>query len=404
MHPSFDMSAPQKIEIFEPDTLGNFLPEITILIPALNEEITIGEFLEWCWAGLKKAGVTGEIIIVDSSSDNTPSIALNGGARVLRAPKRGLGQAYIDAMPYIRGKFVIMGDCDLTYDFRELDGFVNSYRSGSDFVMGSRFRGFIEDDAMPKLHRYFGTPLTTWILNKIYHSKYTDIHCGMRGITLAALKKINLTSSGWEYASEMVLKASRLDLILDEVPVSFYKDRCGRLSHHVRSGFWSPWHAGWINLKAMLAYSPDTFLLKPGLLILFLGLPLYIATEISILNSFALSTNTLVLAMTMVVVGANLFQLGVITRLLHGFRNGIELVVLRLYSYNAGMLLGIALTIIGIGLDAYFLIAYVQSSYQVKGSSSYAISGLFFIIIGIQNIGFSLTLELIRRTSIEKLP
>ena len=404
MHPSFDMSAPQKIEIFEPDTLGNFLPEITILIPALNEEITIGEFLEWCWAGLKKAGVTGEIIIVDSSSDNTPSIALNGGARVLRAPKRGLGQAYIDAMPYIRGKFVIMGDCDLTYDFRELDGFVNSYRSGSDFVMGSRFRGFIEDDAMPKLHRYFGTPLTTWILNKIYHSKYTDIHCGMRGITLAALKKINLTSSGWEYASEMVLKASRLDLILDEVPVSFYKDRCGRLSHHVRSGFWSPWHAGWINLKAMLAYSPDTFLLKPGLLILFLGLPLYIATEISILNSFALSTNTLVLAMTMVVVGANLFQLGVITRLLHGFRNGIELVVLRLYSYNAGMLLGIALTIIGIGLDAYFLIAYVQSSYQVKGSSSYAISGLFFIIIGIQNIGFSLTLELIRRTSIENLP
>jgi glycosyltransferase involved in cell wall biosynthesis len=404
MHPSFGMTAPEKIEIFEPKTSENISPEITILIPALNEEITIGEFLDWCWEGLKRSGVRGEIIIVDSSSDNTPSIALDGGARVLRAPKRGLGQAYIDAMPFIRGQFVIMGDCDLTYDFRELEEFVSSYRSGSEFVMGSRFRGFIEDGAMPKLHRYFGTPLTTWILNKIYRSKYTDIHCGMRGITLAALKKINLTSSGWEYASEMVLKASRIGLILDEVPVRFYKDRCGRLSHHVRSGFWSPWHAGWINLKAMLAYSPDTFLLKPGLLTLFLGLPLYIVTEISIIKNLALSTNTLVLAMTMVVVGANLFQLGIIARLLHGFRNGIELAVLRIYSYNAGMLLGMALTIIGIGLDVHFLIAYVQSEYQVKDSSSYAISGLFFIIIGIQNIGFTLMLELIRRTSIEKLP
>ena len=124
-------------------------PILTILIPALNEEITIGEFIDWCWSGIKKSGVSAEIIIVDSSTDNTPSIALKKGARVLRTPKRGLGQAYIDAIPYIRGDFIIMGDCDLTYDFREIKYFVEKYREGFEFIMGSRFLGSIEKGAMP---------------------------------------------------------------------------------------------------------------------------------------------------------------------------------------------------------------------------------------------------------------
>ena len=154
-------------------------PLISIVVPALNEKLTIGEFIDWCWEGLHAAGVSGEILIVDSSSDETPQIALKKGARVLRTPKRGLGHAYIDAVPFIRGKFIIMGDCDLTYDFRELMPFIEQYKKGMEFVMGSRFRGSIEIGAMPKLHQYFGTPLTTWILNQIYHSQYTDIHCGI---------------------------------------------------------------------------------------------------------------------------------------------------------------------------------------------------------------------------------
>ena len=106
---------------------GDFVPEISIVVPALNEEITIGEFVDWCWEGLNSAGVSGEIIIVDSSSDATPNIALQKGARVLKTPKRGLGQAYVDSIPYIRGKFIIMGDCDLTYDFRNIEVFIDSY-------------------------------------------------------------------------------------------------------------------------------------------------------------------------------------------------------------------------------------------------------------------------------------
>src|ERR1700722_6867534 len=143
----------------------SFLPEVSIVVPALNEEITIGEFVDWCKEGLARAGVAGEILIIDSSSDRTPEIALAHGARVLRTPKRGLGRAYIDAMPYIRGDFIIMGDCDLTYDFRELAEFVKCYQEGAEFVMGSRFKGSIEAGSMPALHQYFGTPVTTWIMN-----------------------------------------------------------------------------------------------------------------------------------------------------------------------------------------------------------------------------------------------
>ena len=115
-------------------------------------------------------------------------------------------------------------------------------------------------------HRYFGTPVTTWILNRIYRGRYSDIHCGMRGLTRAALDKIDLKSQSWEYASEMVLKAARLKLVTAEVPVKFYKDRQGRFSHHRRMGWLSPWIAGWLNLKVMLVYTPDSFLLKPGIL------------------------------------------------------------------------------------------------------------------------------------------
>src|SRR5256714_12591815 len=229
--------------------------ELSIVVPALNEEITVGELIEWCKEGLENAGVVGQVLIIDSSTDDTAKIVLDHGGEVLRTPKRGLGRAYIDAIPYIRGKWIVMGDADLTYDFRELTPFVHAFQNGAEFVMGSRFRGSIEKGAMPRLHRYFGTPLTNWILNRIYRSNYSDIHCGIRGVTRDALQRINITSEGWEYASEMVLKAARLKLTSAEVPIKFYKDREGRLSHHRRVGWRSPWLAGWRTLKVMVGYA-----------------------------------------------------------------------------------------------------------------------------------------------------
>jgi glycosyltransferase involved in cell wall biosynthesis len=393
-------AAPTQIELLRPEhDSGTDPPSVSIVVPALNEEITIGEFIDWCWEGLRSSGVSGEIIIVDSSSDKTPQIALAKGAYVLRTPKRGLGQAYIDALPYIRGDFIIMGDCDLTYEFRDLKGFINSYKAGHEFVMGSRFKGSIEPNAMPPLHRYFGTPLTTWILNRIYKSHYSDIHCGMRGITKDALNRIHLTSSGWEYASEMVLKASRIGLRIAEVPVSFFKDREGRLSHHRRAGFWSPWRAGWINLKVMLIYSPDSFLIKPGFAFMVLGLFLcsLLARGPVTIGPLGLNIYWMLFGMTASVLGFALFQTGILARLSHGLRSGIEHRILNGVTYDRGMLSAAVLILLGLLLDVPFLFGYISNGFRLTALSYSAIFGLLLILLGVQTFAFTLLLELGRR-------
>jgi len=376
-------------------------PEISIVVPALNEQITIGEFVSWCKEGLAKAGVPGEILIIDSSTDRTPEIALAAGARVLRTPKRGLGRAYIDAIPYIRGRFIVMGDCDLTYDFRQIKDFVDQYRQGADFVMGSRFKGSIEAGAMPPLHQYFGTPLTTWILNAIYRSRFTDIHCGMRGLTKVALERIDLQSQSWEYASEMVLKASRLGLKISEVPVHFYKDRDGRLSHHKRAGFWSPWAAGWINLKVMLVYTPDSFLLKPGLLLFVTGFLL--ATSLSgggySFGPVGFDLHWMMLALTMSVLGYGSFQIGVLARLNHRLREGMEKPFYRWFSYDRGMIVAILLSALGVLLNGRLLWQYVAGGLRLSEVSHAAVFGLLLIVVGFQTFGFTLLIEMTRRLS-----
>jgi glycosyltransferase involved in cell wall biosynthesis len=374
-------------------------PQVSIVVPALNEEITIGEFVQWCWHGLREAGVCGEIIIIDSSEDNTPYIALKNGARVLRTPKRGLGQAYLDVIPFVRGKFVIMGDCDLTYDFREIQPFINKFEGGFEYIMGSRFKGHIERGAMPALHRYFGTPLTTWILNRIYGSNFSDIHCGMRGLTIEALKKINLTSSGWEYASEMVLKASRSNLLIGEVPVKFYKDREGRLSHHRRAGFWSPWYAGWINLKVMLVYSPDTFILKPGFLLMLIGVTIIIISSKGgvIIGKVGFGPHMLMLGICSTVLGYSLVQIGIIARLQHGLRRGITDAIVRKINYDSGMIATFLIGLVGILLFGVFLKEYIGNGYKIDSVRTYAEIGLFLIMISAQTLGLTLIIELKKR-------
>ena len=217
--------------------------------------------------------MVGEILIVDSSDDDTAELALAGGARVLQVPKRGLGRAYIDALPFVRGKWIVMGDADCTYDFRGLAPFVDGVPRRLRVRRWARAgRGRSSPGRCPRLHRYFGTPFTTWILNRLYSSHFSDIHCGMRGITRDALERMNLQSQSWEYASEMMLKSVHMQLRTTEVPVTFLKDREGRLSHHKREGWLSPFKAAWINLRAMFIYGSDFFLFKPGLVLTVLGL------------------------------------------------------------------------------------------------------------------------------------
>ena len=374
-------------------------PEVSIVIPAVNEQLTITDFVAWCHEGLIEAGIRGEILIIDSSTDETAQLALSGGARVLRAPKRGLGRAYIDAIPFIRGRYVIMGDADCTYDFRRLAPFVESMRLGNEFAMGSRWRGTIEDGSMPALHRYFGTPLTTWILNRVYGSKFTDIHCGMRGITLDALMRMGLNSQSWEYASEMVLKSVRMGLRTDEVPVTFYKDREGRLSHHKRSGWFSPFQAAWINLRAMFVYRAEFFAFKPGLLMLAVGLLLTLPLSFGTfsIGPVHFSLHWMLLGVTLSVLGLQSVFFGCLAQILTDYSGRARRRWISVFSYTRSMAVSGALLLCGLALSALLVFEYFDHGLTLPpdtGTIDYlAVTGLLFMIFGFSLFCFTLVLH-----------
>ena len=375
-------------------------PELSIVIPALNEQLTIGRFVDWCMEGLRRAGVRGEVLIIDSSSDATADSALSKGARVLKAPKRGLGRAYIDALPYIRGEYVLMGDADCTYDFRELEPFIASLRSGNEYVMGSRFKGYIEQGSMPPLHQYLGTPVTTWILNVLYASRFSDIHCGMRGITKRALIRMDLQSQSWEYASEMVLKSVRMHLRTAEVPVRFLKDPEGRMSHHKRAGWFSPWHAAWINLRAMFIHGADFFLFRPGLVLLFFGLLLTVPMMYGpiAIGPITFSLHWMLFGLTLAVLGLHGFYVGSLVRILYDYNGLLTRRWLRVFSYTQSVLLSVVVALVGMAMLLPLVTHYVGGGFRLwetRPTDYMAVTGLLLVVAGGMNFTFTLALHAI---------
>jgi glycosyltransferase involved in cell wall biosynthesis len=373
-------------------------PELSIVVPALNERLTIADFIAWCKEGLTKADIRGEILIIDSSTDETPRIANEAGARVLRSPKRGLGRAYIDSLPFIRGKYVLMGDSDCTYDFRELQPFAEKFHAGYEFVMGSRFRGYIEPGAMPPLHRYLGTPVTTWILNVIFGSHFSDIHCGMRGITLDALRRMRLRSQSWEYASEMVLKSVHMGLKTGEVPIRFLKDRPGRLSHHKRSGWFSPWAAAWINLRAMFVYGAAFFLYRPGIVLTILGLALTLPLTMGPveLGPLSFSLHWMLFGLTLATLGLQSTYMGILAQIFFDYSGEISKRWLRRIPYDRTVGLAVALFLVGVALGATMIVSYVRHGLRlpVESPVNYmGVTGVLFMIVGFTTFTFTLLLH-----------
>jgi glycosyltransferase involved in cell wall biosynthesis len=374
-------------------------PELSIVIPALDEELTIGTFVAWCRQGLADAGIRGEILIVDSSKDGTGARAHGAGARVLRVPKRGLGRAYMEAIPYIRGRWVLMGDADCTYDFRLLAPFVEKLRDGYEYVMGSRWLGSIEPGAMPWLHQYLGTPVTTWILNRLFSSHFSDIHCGMRGITREALVRMDLQSESWEYASEMVLKSVQMELRTAEVPVRFLKDQEGRVSHHRRAGWFSPWQAAWINLRAMFVYGADYFVFRPGRILALLGLVVIVPVTFGDLKlgAVTLSLNWHLLGLAAFLVGMQGFFLGIIAQILFDYTGRRRKRWLRVFPYTRTVLIAALLVVVGIGLGIPLAITYLSNDLALTTANlaqdHLAVTGLACVVAGAQLFVFVLIMH-----------
>jgi hypothetical protein len=368
-------------------------PLFSIVVPAADERLTIGEFVDWCFEGLRRAGVDGEVIIVDSSSDETADIAESRGARVLRRPKQGVGRALIEAIPHVRGRYVLMGDCDLTYDFRELTPFVQAINEGYDFVLGTRFLGQIERGAMPRLHRYFGSPLTTWIFNVIYGTRFSDIHSGMRAIRSEDLQQMNLRSQSWDWASEMLSKATKMRLKTIEVPIRFYKDRPGRESHMKRSGRLEPWKAGWVNLRAMCLYSPEFFLLMPGALMLIVGLLLALLPLCGGaigLGPVGLGQYPLLLGLPLAAVGYMAVGLGLIAKVYYNFDPPCTTRVLRRWSFNRGATTAAVLAVAGLALGLGALAAGLSGR---GGAGSCVVLDAILLMLGFQTFALTLVLH-----------
>jgi glycosyltransferase involved in cell wall biosynthesis len=373
-------------------------PEFSIVVPALNEALTIGDFIDWCHEGLAKAKIRGEILIVDSSTDQTAAIAVSRGARVLQTPKRGLGRAYIDSLPFIRGKYVIMGDCDCTYDFRELEPFATKFGQGVEFIMGSRFRGYIEPGAMPPLHRYLGTPVTTWILNVIFTSHFSDIHCGMRGMTRDALERMGLRSQSWEYASEMVLKSVHMKLRTDEVPIRFLADREGRLSHHKRSGWFSPWAAAWINLRAMFVYGAAFFLFRPGLVLATLGFGLTLPLSLGPLTvgPIVFSFHWMLFGLTLATLGLQCIYMGILAQIFFDYSGDITKKWFARFPYNRTVGIAAGLFLGGLVLGAALIAFYVRHAFALSMDTPLnylGVTGLLLMIAGFATFTFTLLLH-----------
>ena len=381
------MSSTPDIQLLVPPDEDERPPLVSIVIPALDEEVTIAEFVSWCHDGLAKAEIPGEILIVDSGTDRTTELALAGGARVLRTPKRGLGRAYIDALPHIRGDWVVMGDADCTYDFRDLTDFVRKFEAGYEFVMGSRWQGSIEEGAMPWLHQKLGTPVTTKILNVLFRSRFSDIHCGIRGITRDALLRMDLRSQSWEYASEMVIKSVHMGLRTAEVPVHFLKDKEGRTSHHVRAGWASPWKAAWINLRAMVVHGADAFTFLPGIAMATVGLLLTLPLTFGPrqLGGVTFSLYWMLGGLTLAVVGIESFFLGCIARMLYDYSGRARRRWTRAFSYTRTVLASAVLGVTGLALVAPLVRGWLANGLRLPEPSArsnhMAITGMLALIV-----------------------
>ncbi len=284
-------------------------PEISVVIPCLNEEEAVGRVVEQAWEGIRKAGRPGEVIVVDNgSTDGSAATAAARGATVVAEPRRGYGSAYLAGLATARGQYVVMGDADETYPLAELDRFVAQLEQGDDLVIGSRFRGTIHGGAMPFLNRFVGNPLLTGLLNLLFGVKVSDAHCGMRAVRRDALLVLDLHAEGMEFASEMVFKAYRRDLRVSEVPIEYFP----RTGESKLNRFADAWR----HVRFMLLYSPSWLYLVPGGLLLLLGLIGMVALATGPVDVFGRTwqIHTMLAFVAATLTGAQVIQLGVFAR------------------------------------------------------------------------------------------
>jgi glycosyltransferase involved in cell wall biosynthesis len=374
-------------------------PEVSIVMPCLNESLTLATCIEKAHKAMREIGVSYEVVIGDNgSTDGSQEIAREHGARVVPVPKKGYGHAYQGAIAEARGRVIVIGDSDDSYDFLTVRPFVEKIDEGYDFVMGNRFKGGIAPGAMPKLHRYVGNPILTSILNLFFGAGIGDAHCGMRAFTKAAYERMGLKTGGMEYASEMIIRAAQENLRIAEIPTTLKKDGRDR-PPHLRS-----FHDGWRHLRFMLMFSPMWLFLLPGVLCAGLGGALVVMLPFVPITIYghALSFHFSILGSLMTILGVTIVQLAAFAKIVMAGkgigRNRFGGWIFRSFRLEYSLVAGLASTILGAAVNVAVFYYWARSDFGTLSADTTNLVMLAstMIIVGVQFLFTSFFLGILR--------
>ena len=363
-------------------------PDISVVMPCLNEAGSVGTCIEKAWEGIRRTGLTGEVVISDNgSTDDSIAVASRAGARVVRQPARGYGNAYLMGFAEARGRFIIMGDSDGSYDFTQIDRLIAPLYDGYDYVLGSRFAGKILPGAMPWTHRYIGNPVLTGVLNRLFRVDSSDAHSGMRAFTSDAYRRMALQSEGMELASEIVINAVKVGLRGTEVPITYHPRQGESKLHSMRDG--------WRHLRFMLLLSPNWLFTGPGTAMFLLGLlgqALLLPGPLN-LGFHALDVHFSALFALLTILGYQTLLFGVFARTClpmarHRGADRLQRWFERNYSLERGLVSGGLMFLVGLAIDAAVLLHWLRQGLGPINSLRPALLAMTLMTVGAQT-GFA---------------
>jgi glycosyltransferase involved in cell wall biosynthesis len=385
-------------EIYSSKVLGSTLDaleaaaqpiELSVVMPCLNERETVGVCIRKAMVALKDAGIPGEVIIADNgSTDGSVELAQAEGARVVNIEQKGYGSALKGGILAARGRYVLMADSDDSYDFGHAPRFVQQLRMGSDLVMGNRFQGGIKDKAMPFLHRYLGNPVLSGIGRLFFGSPCGDFHCGMRGFRRDSFLQMDIRSTGMEFASEMVVKATLMRMKVSEVPTTLNPDGRNR-PPHLRT-----WRDGWRHLRFLLMYSPRWLFLYPGILLMLAGLAgcVLLLPGRRVFHGIGLDVHTLLYAFVAILLGFQLIAFATFTKVF-AITEGLlpeDPRLNRMFHWvtlETGLLVGGLLMLLGVGGSIFAVSGWAKQSFgalDIERTLRIVMPSVFALTMGVQ--------------------
>jgi glycosyltransferase involved in cell wall biosynthesis len=384
------------IPLHEPESV-----ELSVVMPCLNEAETLAACIRKAQRALREGNISGEIIVADNgSTDGSPEIAKQLGARVVDVSSKGYGSALMGGIRAASGRYVVMGDADDSYDFGHIPRFLEKLRSGADLVMGNRFRGGIQKNAMPALHRYFGNPLLSRLGRLFFRNRVVgDFYCGLRGFRKDAYEKMDLRTTGMEFATEMAVKATVLGMHIAEVPTTLSPDGRSR-PPHLRT-----WRDGWRTLRFFLLYSPRWLFLYPGIALMVVGalLGAWLLPAPRKIGEATLDVHTILYAAALVLLGFQAIAFAVFTKLF-AISEGLlppDPTLDRLFRYitlEVGLLVGAALIALGLGSSVY-AVGFWESRHFGQLDYPYTmrmvIPAVLSLILGVQTVFASFFLSVL---------